>query len=381
MLFAFYQFEIVYNQFIKFVQYYQNSQCGISKRLINYCGVQFVASNLVSQQLQHVGILIVLIACTSHYVQCLVAHYAGFCSILQFRSYIQSSPNSFKVSVIIHTIIRNQYLPPEQNEQKQQQINSANHILLKTKQDLFPYAFLKLQIIKITDSNLTCNDYFECFQNAEVYLQNELQKAQFKARIDRISIMNNNIFIYAFIQEKVQHLQTTLEGFTIDSTDQFGNKEKKEIFLPVCQGKEEIEDTFTFEDDLIEMNEIRHRIKITIEKIFTKNYNLDSIEQEVYQKLHQCCLFEYLQESDPKYLMKLSYCLPTMLSISNQQKHQIISQTVLKRLKLAEQKLNKLALFRHGGMIFEVPNDHPKPPFTQLIVVIIFIILYFIFIN
>ncbi|CAK63679.1 unnamed protein product (macronuclear) [Paramecium tetraurelia] len=353
----------------------------ISIILIYYWSAQYVDNNLVSQLLQHVGIPIVLIACIGHYVQCLVAHNAGFCSNLQFRSYIQTTPNSFKVSVIIHEIIKMQNRSPEQDEQKQQQVDSANHILLKTKQDLFPYAFLKLQIFKIPDSNLSCNDYFGCFNNAEVYLQNEIQKAQFKARIDRVSIINNNIYIYAFIQEKVQNLQTTHQAFIIDSIDQFGSKEKKEIILPVCQGKVEIEDTLILEDDQIEMNEIRHRVKIKIEKLFNKQFNLDSIEQEVYQKLQQCGLFEYLQECDPKNLMKLSYCLPTMLSISNHQKHQIISQTALKRLKLAEQHLNKLVPFRHGGIIFVVPNDHPKPPFTQLIVVIIFIILYFIFIN
>ncbi|CAD8076727.1 unnamed protein product [Paramecium primaurelia] len=321
---------------------------------------------------------------TCGHTYCFDCMYKSLCTMPRCplcRSYIQTSPSIFKVNIIIHTIIRNSNRCPEQVESKQQQVDSTNHILLKTKVDLFPYSFLKLQILKIPDSNLTCNDYFDCFNNAEVYLQNEIQKAQFKARIDRVSIMNNNIFIYAFIQEKVQNLQTTLQGFIIDSTDQFGNKEKKEIILPVCQGKVVIEDTLISEDDLIEMNEIKHRIKITIEKIFNKHYNLDSIEQEVYQKLHQCCLFEYLQESDPKNLLKLSYCLPSMLQISNHQKHQIISQSVLKRLKLAEQNLNKLAPFKHGGMIFEVPNDHPKPPFTQLIVVIIFIILYFIFIN
>jgi hypothetical protein len=53
----------------------------------------------------------------------------------------------------------------------------------------------------------------------------------------------------------------------------------------------------------------------------------------------------------------------------------------VRRLKLAEQSLNKLAFFKHGGMIFLIPNDHPKPPFIQLLLVIIFIILYFIFIN
>ncbi|KAM3145081.1 LON peptidase N-terminal domain and RING finger protein 3 [Paramecium bursaria] len=246
------------------------------------------------------------------------------------RIHITVKQDQLRVNLLLSSILRKEESKPIIQSQEQRDI------IIYTKYTIYPFSLQKIKIEKYTESNLTTPDYQTLLNDINVFIQNINTKHTIKSKIKRIQFKNNNIIVTVLNSDFIHLQDHQVIGINIESLDQFGVKQKKDVYVPIGTGKEIQFDRNLSEEEIIRLINLKIKISQFLDKVFNQHQCLDAVEQEVYQKLMSSKLFDYLQNSDLESLRKLSYCLAGQLKISVTQKMQIIRMPIVDRLETAE---------------------------------------------